>query len=274
VTSQLLRRGLLLLGAVLVLVVIGSAVMVARRGGGTAPVPPPPPSPLLAGAPAVVVPPPAPARRVSGVGYDVSYPQCGRTLPVAAAFAIVGVNGGAPLTTNRCLREHAVWARGTRGRAVYVNTANPGTADPVAYGRRLAKDAVAREHAAGVGATSMWWLDVEVTNRWSGDVRANATVLAAMAATLQQLGARVGIYSTPEQWAQIAGRWSPGLPVWNATGTRSRTAASTSCAESFAGSSTAIVQWQQRVHGKLLDNNSICPLWQDRASDLLEPSQS
>jgi hypothetical protein len=268
--------------AVVILFGFGGLALVVRgamaggggnSAGGAAEQLPPDPAPLTANAPAVVVPAAAPARHVGGVGYDVSYPQCGRTLPAGAAFGIVGVNGGAPLTTNKCLSDHSAWARGTKAHAVYVNTANPGSGDPVAYGRRLARDAVAREHAAGVGATSMWWLDVEVANDWSRNTQANATVLDAMAATLQGLGARVGIYSTPEQWAQIAGRWAPGLPVWNATGTKSIKAASASCSESFAGSPTAMVQWQQRVRGKILDNNMICPLWQNRAGDLLEPAK-
>ena len=56
-----------------------------------------PPPPLLPGAPVVVVPPKQPAATVSGVGYDVSYPQCGRTPPKRAAFGIVGVNEWRPL---------------------------------------------------------------------------------------------------------------------------------------------------------------------------------
>ncbi len=31
-----------------------------------------------------------------GHGYDVSWPQCGRALPIDGDFRIVGVNGGMP----------------------------------------------------------------------------------------------------------------------------------------------------------------------------------
>ena len=37
------------------------------------------------------------------VGYDVSYPQCGKELPVSAAFGIVGVTGGRVYSPNPCL---------------------------------------------------------------------------------------------------------------------------------------------------------------------------
>jgi hypothetical protein len=79
------------------------------------------------------------ARTVSGgsatstVGYDVSYPQCGKTLPSSSAFAIVGVNGGNAATTNGCLASQLVWGSKSTGVVkaqpalqLYVNTANPG----------------------------------------------------------------------------------------------------------------------------------------------------
>jgi hypothetical protein len=66
------------------------------------------------------------------VGYDVSYPQCGKRLPTDHYFAIVGVNGGTAATTNSCLAEQLIWANkamtGSNQPRVqlYVNTANPG----------------------------------------------------------------------------------------------------------------------------------------------------
>jgi hypothetical protein len=68
--------------------------------------------------------------------YDVSYPQCGRQLPEAFAFAIVGVNGGRVYAPNPCLgadgsapveeadASQLAWA----GETVqfYANTGNPG----------------------------------------------------------------------------------------------------------------------------------------------------
>jgi hypothetical protein len=64
-----------------------------------------------------------------GIGYDISFPQCGRPFPVGAAFTIVGVNGGRPFTANPCLgagADPSELAWGGVGTALYVNTANPG----------------------------------------------------------------------------------------------------------------------------------------------------
>jgi hypothetical protein len=44
------------------------------------------------------------------VGADVSYPQCGTPMPTGQAFAVVGVNGGRPTTTNPCLADQLAWA--------------------------------------------------------------------------------------------------------------------------------------------------------------------
>ncbi len=74
-------------------------------------------------------------------GNDVSYPQCGSTLPSTTAFGIVGVNGGLADTANGCLgpvndvlsSSELYWAlsaaNGTTSQpkaALYVNTADPG----------------------------------------------------------------------------------------------------------------------------------------------------
>src|SRR5687767_9171226 len=67
------------------------------------------------------------------VGYDVSYPQCGSSLPKDRAFAVVGVNGGLSTKANPCLGTQLAWAWKSSGAVaaqpraqVYLNTANPG----------------------------------------------------------------------------------------------------------------------------------------------------
>lgn len=73
-----------------------------------------------------------PSPTVEMVGYDVSYPQCGKSLPTTNYFGIVGVNGGNAATANSCLADQLVWASKAKTGAnqskyqVYVNTANPG----------------------------------------------------------------------------------------------------------------------------------------------------
>jgi hypothetical protein len=267
------RAGRLLVGlaAVVLLVVGGTAVYVFTQsrsedtGTVVAPVPP-----LLPGAPALSTPDPALPATVPLAGFDVSHPQCARVLPATGGYGIVGINGGKPLSSNKCLDKQVRWASAKAGHAVYINTGYPGTGDPVAYGRRLVDDAVAREHAAGVAGTTVWWLDVETVNTWEGSHQENATVLDSMAAHLQELGVRVGIYSTPSMWLEIAGTWEPGLPVWYATGPGTQASAATACSKSFAGSATAIVQWVQASAGGPLDHDLICPAFHDRARELLD----
>ena len=68
----------------------------------------------------------------SGTGVDVSYPQCGSTLPTGQAFGIVGVNGGLANDYNPCLAsewKYALASVGTTRQAraqAYVNTGDPG----------------------------------------------------------------------------------------------------------------------------------------------------
>ncbi len=87
------------------------------------------PSVAFAAKPSGGVPAPTPPELV---GYDISYPQCGKRLPTDQYFGIVGVNGGTAATTNACMAEQLAWANksstGSKQAKVqlYVNTANPG----------------------------------------------------------------------------------------------------------------------------------------------------
>src|SRR4051812_39029606 len=51
-----------------------------------------------------------PTPTVEYVGYDISYPQCGKSVPTDHYFGIVGVNGGNAATANDCLANQLVWA--------------------------------------------------------------------------------------------------------------------------------------------------------------------
>src|SRR3954463_9816892 len=212
------------------------------------------------------------------VGYDVSYPQCGTTLPRDRAFGVVGVNGGLSTRGNSCLAAQLTWAWGSSGAVpaqpraqVYLNTANPGelrsqvttwpktgltpygscdgtnsAACSWQYGWERAQnsvDAFLTPAARGAfvdsrPASYTWWLDVETMNTWqSGSTDAlarNRATLEGMTAFLTSRGGRVGIYSTNQQWAQIAGAVPPDSPL---AGQDSWLAGATSLADAQASCS-------------------------------------
>jgi hypothetical protein len=80
----------------------------------------------------VSVAPSAAVKAPINIGYDVSYPQCSKTLPAKQAFGVVGLNDGLANTTNPCLSKQLSWAAKSTGQTsqpkvqLYVNTANPG----------------------------------------------------------------------------------------------------------------------------------------------------
>ena len=69
---------------------------------------------------------------LAGTGVDVSYPQCGSSLPSGQAFGIVGVNGGLANDYNPCLASEWTYASTSTGSTkqakaqTYLNTADPG----------------------------------------------------------------------------------------------------------------------------------------------------
>jgi hypothetical protein len=168
-------------------------------------------------------------------GADVSYPQCGKPLPTAQAFAIVGVNSGTTVGTNPCLAGELAWASGSTGGTaqdrvqVYVNTGNPQGAGswpqsgsnrygdctgsnsrPCAfqYGWERARDD-ATIRGISHPEQYMWWLDVELANSWdysAGGGTRNAAVLEGMTEYFTSINSRgVGLYSTRYQWGRIIG---------------------------------------------------------------------
>jgi hypothetical protein len=140
----------------------------------------------------------------------------------------------------------------------------------VAWGRTIARDAIAREHAAGDAGVAMWWLDVETANDWVGTTQQNATVLDSVAATLQQEGARVGIYSSPAMWPEIAGAWQPSLPTWLASGPGTAAQALATCSGGgFTGDPPAVVQWVHQTRHRRLDRDLICPSMRTHAAEIL-----
>jgi hypothetical protein len=219
------------------------------------------------------------------VGFDVSYPQCGQTLPAGGGVAIVGVNGGLPFSGNPCVGSELVWA-GTSAE-LYANTADPGpllsshwpngqtvpqqcntpdapgedtTSCAYDYGWNAAKDsyadAVAGYVAAGLapaGATATpqpnaWWLDVELENSWEATVANNLSELQGEVDYLRSVGvSTIGFYASTAAWATITGNSTQFSPdpFW-LPGAGSLADAQGRCAATAPnGGQTTLVQFPQ-----------------------------
>ena len=145
----------------------------------------------------------------TSIGYDISFPQCGSTLPTSPGFAIVGVNDGRPYTTNPCLATELQWANSslTGAPAFYANTAQPGPVNNTAWptgqqspqtcaggnsaacsydfgwnaAQQSFNSAVAAEvqigatSPAAAAAAAAWWLDVETGNSWESTMTSSPT---------------------------------------------------------------------------------------------------
>lgn len=200
------------------------------------------------------------------VGYDISFPQCGKPYPSGSDFGVVGVGGGKAFTHNACLASEYQWAAKTKKPpAFYMNTGNPGTlstrwtlpgprscngtdGDPGCaynYGWNTAADMLS--YAAGqvpAPATKAWWLDVEVANSWSSNTGLNVTTLQGSIDYLRGQGVgTVGIYSTAGMWRQITGDARMPVPSWPA-GYSNKKAAKAACAgPGFTGGGVRMVQF-------------------------------
>ena len=181
---------------------------------------------VLAVAAAILAVPGTASAAPTTVGYDVSYPQCGSSLPKERAFAVVGVNGGLSTKANPCLSTQLAWASKSSGAVpdqpkaqLYLNTANPGevrtqvttwprtgstpygTCDgsnshacSYQYGWERAKNSVTAffvpaAKAAGIDTSPdgyTWWLDVETMNTWQSG---SSAALARNRATLEGMAA-------------------------------------------------------------------------------------
>jgi GH25 family lysozyme M1 (1,4-beta-N-acetylmuramidase) len=111
------------------------------------------------------------------------------------------------------------------------------------FGYNAALHAVAYARSQGVTAP-FWWLDVETENTWSENRTLNARVIQGALDALRSQGLAAGIYSTGYQWNEIAGSFSPGLPVWVA-GASSRAQAQSFCTATaaFGGGTVVLVQY-------------------------------
>ena len=149
---------------------------------------------------------PAVSGHAATVARDISFPQCGASLPSAssALFGVIGANNGSTFTTNPCLADELRWAKTLpEAPGFYANTGNPGPARahhwPIGqlsprvcgawnpnspncsydYGYNAGQQSfaaavdaaqrvhhVSRENARSRVANVNWWLDVEILNSW------------------------------------------------------------------------------------------------------------
>lgn len=171
-----------------------------------------------------------------GLGYDISWPQCGQAFPTDhSEIDVVGVTDGHPFSANPCLGSEASWAAGgVLPLEVYANLNWPTAAqashgangprgacasgdllcEGYNYGYNAVADAVQVANAAGVSA-QVWWLDVETGDNWSGNDAANSAVIEGGVDGLRALGKTAGIYSITHMWTQLTnGLQLPDVPVW------------------------------------------------------------
>ena len=169
-----------------------------------------------------------PALAATTTGFDISFPQCGKTLPSKVNFAVVGVNDGIAYRQNRCLSAEYTWATNATATSTsvephvqfYANTGDPGFASsshwPVTqttprdcaaamstnppngspdcdydYGWYAAQDSF--NDAVGVAGSAAttaapWWLDVESANSWNDGATNNVADIQGAVDFLHQAG--------------------------------------------------------------------------------------
>jgi len=168
------------------------------------------------------------------IGYDVSYPNCAVAVPASPVFAVIGLNGGRPFTTNPCFASE--WAAARKPRGVYINTAYgpalfhqitpacdaAGSDRPLgpalqrAYAVGCSEAAAALKLLAPVSPLAIW-VDIEPANTWSSRRGLNvATIEGILDRLLAQAGhPMIGVYSDASFWHRIVGDWrSLSVPEW------------------------------------------------------------
>ncbi len=239
----------------------------------------------------------------SNLGYDLSsgtrdYP------PTPFGFVVVGVTAGKDFVYNpRIYSEYSFAQFGSSRPTLYLNlnapygstatAANVSTPHPCStlfgaattsalaggtypepttcasynYGWNAARSAYAYAVGASVSAP-LWWLDIEEANSWSADTAVNDAVMQGAIDYLNSQNIRVGIYSVPYMWREIAGSFSPiqslsgasaTTPTWFPIGTATEVQALNACLTKSALISTSPV-WviQYEASTTAIDQNIAC----------------
>lgn len=136
------------------------------------------------------------------------------------------------------------------------------------YGYNAAKGAYAYTASTGVSAP-LWWIDIEDANSWSSDVAVNDAVIQGAIDYLNNEDIRVGIYSVPYMWHNIAGGgFSPvqslsdrsvTTPTWFPIGTATEVEALNAClTTSPLISSSPVWVIQYEADSTSVDQNIAC----------------
>ncbi|WP_137295537.1 hypothetical protein [Nocardioides dongxiaopingii] len=224
------------------------------------------------------------------LGSDISWPQCppgmgipekrshGGPGPVPEArYVVVGLTNGPGFHPNPCLQSQVDdTRRAGRMIAAYAVASYPEPrfldehgqdgpydgATPLGAlantGYQQALFNVDSMEAAGL-LTPIIWIDVEPVPdfAWSGDLQANAAVVAGIARGYQDAGYRIGVYSTPALWAGVVGDLELGVPEWRAAGQTSSAEALSRCGDDWViqGGEAVLGQWVEADR----DMNLTCP---------------
>ena len=231
----------------------------------------------------------------STLGYDVSFPTL--SYPTWFHFAIVSVTRGKAFRNNEKLAHQYSWAKFGSHTAptVYMNlnapygstvagninspkpcpprdtaatSTEPTTCEGYNYGYSAANDAYTYAKSAGV-ESRLWWLDIEEANSWSDTLAVNGATIQGAIDSLNTQGIRVGIYSMPYMWNNIAGKgFIPTqtlegtpvpIPLWLPVGIKTLVGAINTCvtAKSFiAGNPIWLIQYV--ANSTAIDQNLAC----------------
>ena len=192
----------------------------------------------------------------SNLGYDLSYNA--RNYPqIPFGFVVVGVTAGKAYTHNdRAHSEYSFAQFGSTRPTFYLNlnapygstatsanmsaphvcdalfgatttsTSSGGTyPEPTIcasynYGYNAAKNAYSYTKSTNI-SSPLWWLDIEDANSWSPNVTVNDAVIQGAIDYLNSNSIRVGIYSVPYMWSNIAG--DSFSPIQSLSGTSATT---------------------------------------------------
>lgn len=222
-------------------------------------------------------------------GADISWPNCpkgegipsrrteGQPMPTTdASFVVVGVTNGPGFYPNPCLADQVGWvAAHERLLAAYAMTTYPRKWQIRRYGEdgpydvttargvlRNAAYAEARFNLTSMNTAQMTvpmvWVDVEPysVSPWSKSHSRNRAVVRSVIRAYTDAGYRVGIYTYPNGWKNVVGRWTlPALPTWSTVGSGRASRARHACGRGPSGGRDWIMQWWVNHR----DKDLICP---------------